>query len=132
MVEELKVGLIGETEEVVTKEKTAATVGSGKLEVYATPCMVALMEGAAVKALENKLPEDMDSVGTSLEVLHLAATPVGMKVKATANLINIDSKKLIFEVEAYDEVDKIGSGIHQRYLINSSHFLERCHTKRGD
>jgi predicted thioesterase len=132
MVEELKIGISGHQEDLVTKDKTAVTMGSGSLEVYATPSMIALMEGAAVNALENRLPAGTDSVGTGLEVLHLAATPLGMKVRATATLININGRKLAFEVEAFDEVDKIGSGIHQRYLIDGEKFMERCQGKKGE
>ncbi|MDW7673172.1 MAG: thioesterase family protein [Bacillota bacterium] len=129
MGDQLAVGIIGNKEELVTGEKTALAVGSGKLKVYATPCMVALMEGAAVAALEGKLEYQMDTVGTSLEILHMAATPVGMKVKAEAKLINIDGRKLTFEIEAFDDREKIGSGIHQRFMINGDKFLEKCLSK---
>lgn len=129
-LENLVIGIQGEKEEIVTAEKTALAMGSGKLAVYATPSMVALMEGAAVAALEDKLAAHMDTVGSRIEIMHLSATPLDMKVKAVASLIDIDGKKLTFEVEAFDEREKIGSGIHQRYIINPERFMERCTGKK--
>lgn len=128
-VKALTIGLVGEATTTVTQDKTALAVGSGKLAVYATPMMVALMEEAAVKALDGQLPAESDTVGIQLEILHLAATPIGMNVRGVAKLINIEDRKLTFEVEAFDQKEKIGSGIHQRYIINAQRFMAKCDEK---
>jgi len=128
--DELKVGLKATTETVVTKNNTAISMKSGDVEVFATPAMVALMEEAAVACVSSALPKDQTSVGTYLEVKHLAATPVGMKVKAEATLEQIDGKRLVFSVVAFDEKDKIGEGKHKRFIVSRSKFLEKVASKR--
>jgi len=114
---------------IVSEDDTAVKFGSGGVRVFATPMMVALMENAALNAVDPHLGEDSATVGLSLNVKHLAATPVGMKVTAVAELIGIEGKKLTFKVEAYDEQEKIGEGIHERYIIKLSKFLERAAQK---
>ncbi len=114
---------------IVSEDDTAVKFGSGGVRVFATPMMVALMENAALNAVDPHLGEDSATVGLSLNVKHLAATPVGMKVTAVAELISIEGKKLTFKVEAYDEQEKIGEGIHERYIIKLSKFLERAAQK---
>lgn len=108
----MSVGLKGRAETVVTQENTAAAVGSGLLPVFATPYMIALMEGAAVNAVQAQLEEDQGTVGTHLDISHDAATPIGMKVWAEAELTAVEGRKLIFSVTAYDEAGQIGQGTH--------------------
>ncbi|MDR2258980.1 MAG: thioesterase family protein, partial [Treponema sp.] len=110
----LKPGLRGEKTETVTENNTAESWGSGGLPVYATPSMIALMEGAAVDAADRLLPPGWSTVGTGLEVKHLAATPVGLEVRAAAELLEIDGRRLRFTVEAFDGAGKIGEGCHDR------------------
>ena len=97
----------------------------------ATPMMVGLMENASLSAVDGFLSEGYATVGTHLDVRHLAATPVGMKVYAQAELLEVDGKALTFKVEAFDEVEKIGEGIHRRYIISLEKFLERTSKKKG-
>ncbi|HOS70004.1 MAG TPA: thioesterase family protein [Bacillota bacterium] len=125
----LKIGMTAQAGKIVSEDDTAVKFGSGGVRVFATPMMVALMENAALNAVDPHLGEDSATVGLSLNVKHLAATPVGMKVTAVAELISIEGKKLTFKVEAYDEQEKIGEGIHERYIIKLSKFLERAAQK---
>jgi len=125
----LKTGMSAEIEKVVDDNDTAVKFGSGGVRVFATPMMVALMEKAALSAVDPYLEEGFATVGLSLNVRHIAATPVGMKVNAKAELIDIEGKKLTFRVEAFDEREKIGEGTHERYIINLSKFLERTQGK---
>lgn len=126
---EITVGLKGMVSALVEREDTALEVGSGSLLVYATPCMVALMEGAACEAIEAVLPEGKTSVGTELAISHLSATPVGMTVRAEAELIAVDGNALTFSVVAYDEAGKIGEGTHKRFIVNTDRFLEKTYAK---
>jgi predicted thioesterase len=126
---ELKAGMSAEAAKTVTEDDTAVKFGSGGVKVFATPMMIALMENAALNAVDPHLGEDFATVGLSLNVKHMAATPVGMKVTARAELISIEGKKLTFKVEAYDEQEKIGEGIHERYIITLSRFLEKAALK---
>ena len=115
--------------EAVTEDKTALSVGSGSLRVYATPAMLALIEKAACKALEGLLAEGETTVGTLLNVKHLAATPVGMQVSATAELIERDGRKFVFSVTASDECGVIGDGTHERFLVFSDKFTDKTYSK---
>lgn len=126
---ELKIGLKGRAENVVHERNTAKSMGSGSLEVFATPALVALMEAAAVNAL--KLESGESSVGTALEIKHLAATPIGLKVWAVAELVEVDRRRLVFEINAYDEVEKIGSGRHERFILQEEQFLRKANQKSG-
>lgn len=121
--------MTAEVERVVGEEDTAVSFGSGGVRVFATPMMVALMENAALYAVDPKLGEGLATVGLSLNVIHMAATPVGMKVLARAELVSIEGRKLNFRVEAFDEQEKIGEGTHERYIIELSKFLERTEKK---
>ncbi len=114
-----------ETVEVVTEDKTAKAVGSGDLEVYATPSMAALMEKAALECAAKTLEPGETTVGCELNIKHLAATPVGASVGAVARLKNRDGKLLRFEVEAYCGDTKIGEGEHLRAIVNAQRFMER-------
>lgn len=125
---ELQTGLKAEKKVKVSIGNTANSMGSGLLDVFATPSMIALMEGAAVQALQ---PYGVSSVGISINVKHLAATPLDMEVYAVAELIEIDRKRLVFKVEAFDEVEKIGSGLHERFIIDDENFLNKANSKRG-
>ncbi len=126
---EITVGLKGEAYAQVEREDTALEVGSGSLLVYATPCMVALMEGAACNALEKVLEEGMTTVGTAMNIEHISATPVGLEVHAEAIITAVEGKVITFDINAYDEAGPIGRGTHKRALVNSQKFLERCYGK---
>ena len=126
---EISVGLVAEVATLVEPEDTALSVGSGDLRVYATPCMVALMEGAACEALNGLLGNDQTTVGTQLSISHLSATPVGMEVTAKATVTAVEGKVITFSVEAFDEAGKIGEGTHQRVIVSSQRFLDKTYSK---
>lgn len=115
--------------ELVTDSNTALSVGSGSLKVYATPAMLALIEKASCAAIKDVLADGETSVGTLLNVKHLAATPVGMTVSATAELVERDGRKLVFDVKAYDECGLIGEGSHERFVVLSDRFTEKTYSK---
>ena len=127
----MSVGLKGRAETVVTQENTAAAVGRRLLPLFAPPYMIALMEGAAVNAVQAQLEEDQGTVGTHLDISHDAATPIGMKVWAEAELTAVEGRKLIFSVTAYDEAGQIGQGTHERFVITPSKFLDKTQAKLG-
>lgn len=126
---ELEVGLKGKVSSAVEREDTAQEVGSGSLLVYATPCMVALMEGAACEAIADAVPEGKTSVGIELSISHVSATPVGLEVYAEAELTAVDKNILTFKVAAYDEAGLIGEGTHKRAIVSSQKFLEKTYEK---
>ena len=126
---EITVGMKAEVFSFVEKEDTAKEVGSGSLLVYATPCMVALMEGAACEAIEEAMGDDKTSVGTELNIQHISATPVGMDVRAEAVVTAVDGKVITFELHAYDESGEIGHGTHKRVVVSSQKFLEKAYNK---
>ena len=126
---EITAGMKGKVSTTVEREDTAYEVGSGSLLVYATPCMVALMEGAACDAIAEALSEDTTTVGTELNISHLSATPVGMEVYAEAEVTEVDGKSITFKVTAYDEKGKIGEGTHRRYIVASQRFLDKTYSK---
>jgi predicted thioesterase len=126
---EIIVGMKGEVSTIVEREDTAAEVGSGSLLVYATPCMVALMEGAACEAIAECLGEDKTSVGTELNISHISATPVGLEVRAEAEVTAVEGKIITFAVTAYDEAGKIGEGTHKRCIVASQRFLDKTYSK---
>ncbi len=126
---EIVIGMKGEVSTLAEREDTALEVGSGSLLVYSTPCMVALMEGAACEALAPALSEDQTTVGISLDIAHLSATPVGMEVRAVAEVTNVEGKIITFTVTAYDEAGKIGEGTHKRCLVNVQKFLDKAYSK---
>ena len=125
----ITVGMKGEVSTLVEREDTAAEVGSGSLLVYATPCMVALMEGAACEAIAAALPEEKTSVGIALNISHLAATPVGMEVRAEAEVTEVEGNTITFQITAYDEAGKIGEGTHKRAIITAQRFLDKVYSK---
>ena len=126
---EITVGMKGEVSTLVEKEDTAEVVGSGSLLVYATPCMVALMEGAACEAIAEALTENQTTVGIALNIEHISATPVGLDVRAEATVTNLEGKVITFEVKAFDEAGEIGRGTHKRVIVNPQKFLERTYNK---
>ena len=126
---EITVGMKAEVFSFVEKEDTAKEVGSGSLLVYATPCMVALMEGAACEAIADCLPDTKTSVGTELNISHLSATPVGLEVRAEAEVTAVDGNTITFQVTAYDEAGKIGEGTHKRVIVSTQRFLDKVYDK---
>lgn len=126
---EITVGMKGEVSTLVEREDTAKEVGSGDLLVYATPCMVALMEGAACEAIADALPDTQTTVGTALNIEHLSATPVGLEVRAEAEVTAVEGKVITFCVTAFDEAGEIGKGTHKRVIVNSQKFLDKAYNK---
>jgi predicted thioesterase len=126
---EITVGMKGEVSTLAEREDTAQEVGSGSLLVYATPCMVALMEGAACEAIAEAMPDGKTSVGIALDITHIAATPVGMEVRAEAEVTQVDGNTVIFQVTAYDEAGKIGEGTHKRAIVTAQRFLDKVYAK---
>ena len=129
--DQLKPGLTGSTEILVGTRDMAPHVGSGKIKVLATPVMVSLMEEAALNAVEGLLPLGYQTVGTRLDISHTAATPVGMRVTAHAELTRIDGRRLTFRVSARDEKELIGEGTHERIVVNVARFDQRTQAKAG-
>ncbi len=114
---ELKIGIVGQEEQTVGINDTAAKYGSGLVEVFATPAMIALMEKTCLNSVADCIPEGHVTVGTKVDIVHTKSTPIGMKVFCTSKLIDIDRKRLVFEVVARNENDEIGKGIHERFII---------------
>ena len=122
---EITIGMTGAVSSLVEREDTALEVGSGALLVYATPCMVALMEGAACEAIAEAIPEEKTTVGIELNISHLAATPVGMDVRAEAAVTAVEGNIITFSITAYDESGKIGDGTHKRAIVTTQRFLDK-------
>jgi fluoroacetyl-CoA thioesterase len=125
----LTAGLEGRAELIVAEEHTAPRIGSGRVRVLATPVMINLMEAAALDAAENLIPAGYQSLGIRLDVRHIAATPVGMRVRATATLRSIEGRTLEFWVAAHDQKDLIGDGTHQRIIVDVARFDQRLQAK---
>jgi len=125
----VKAGLKGMAEIVVSEEHTAPRIGSGRVAVLATPVMINVMEAAALDAIEALLPPGHQSLGTRLDVGHYAATPVGMRLRATAEVIRIDGRNIEFRVEALDENERVGDGTHVRVVVNVERFDQRVQAK---
>lgn len=121
----MEAGIRNEKKVVVTEDLTASKVGSGLLPVYATPSMIALMENTCAESIQPYLSEGEGSVGVAVDIKHIAATPVGMTVRCESLLKEVNGKKLVFEVNAYDEKGLIGTGIHKRAIINNEAFMAR-------
>jgi len=122
---ELKLGMTGEAITTVVHENTAAAVGAGGVEVFGTPMLVALMENASWRTVATALDAGYVTVGTHVNISHLGATPLGQQVRATAELIEIDGRRLVFRVEAYDERQKVGEGQHERAIVQLERFLSK-------
>ncbi|MDR2803022.1 MAG: thioesterase family protein [Treponema sp.] len=127
---ELKPGIKAEARELVSKTNTASIWGSGGLDVYATPAMIALMEKASVLAAAPFLPDGYSTVGTNLNVKHIASSPIGAKIRAEAVLTAVDNRKLLYEVRAWDDKDLIGEGSHERFIIDNKKFMEKTNAKQ--
>ena len=125
----LKIGMVGTATVTVNEDNTAKKVGSGLLPVFSTPSMIALLEMAACNCVSASLEEGNSSVGTLINVKHLAATPIGMTVTATATLTEIDGRRLVFDISVSDESTLIGSGTHERFIVLSEKFLEKTNAK---
>jgi fluoroacetyl-CoA thioesterase len=128
-MDELAPGLIGEATTVVTETDTAGHWGSGLVPVFGTPALVGLIEGAAVQALAGHLPPGRTSVGGRIDVHHLAPTPVGMHVRAHAELLEVEGRRLVFHVEAWDEVEQIGRATHERFIVDEERFVAQAKAK---
>ena len=125
-------GLTGEFEQVVTPELTADALGNKGVQVFATPFVINLMELTCNAVMKPELPAGFASVGTMVEMKHLAATPVGMKVRAKATILETDGKRCLFEITVWDETEKIAEGRHERFVVpNLEKFLSRAMSKRG-
>lgn len=127
----LKPGMVYEKTETVSEKNIASTYQSGLVDVYATPAMVALMENVSLNCVDPYLPDGWLTVGTSLDVKHFAATPLGMTVRAKAELLLVEGRNLTFKVEVYDEKEKIGEGTHGRFIINRDRFMARVAEKKN-
>lgn len=125
------VGLKSRAETLVNGSNTANAVGSGLVPVFATPCMIALMENASVRAIQPRLEEGESTVGTRMDISHDAPTPVGMKVWAEARVTAVDGRKITLDVAAYDEKGIIGQGTHERFIIRPDKFLAKANAKLG-
>ena len=125
----LEPGLTAGVGMTVSEAETAVHMGSGNIAVYATPALVALMENSAVRALEGHLPPGQTTVGGHIDVRHLAATPIGMRVNAQAELVEVQGRKLSFRIQAWDEVEQIGEASHTRFIVDESSFMERVREK---
>jgi predicted thioesterase len=129
MLDKIQIGLSSIIETVTMPKDSAINYNSGELDIFATPAMIALMECTAKNAVDLHLPMSCTTVGTRLDVKHMAATPIGMKVKFTAELIKVEDRRLVFKIEAYDEVEKIGEGIHERYIVEKDKFMNKINNK---
>ena len=131
MENNLKIGMNNVVEAQSTEDTTALNMKSGSLKVLATPAMMCLMEQAAAELVEKNLPDDMTSVGISINVAHKAPTPIGLTVKAEAIITNIDGRKINFDVKASDGIDEIGSGTHERFIVNKEKFQTKADLKNS-
>ena len=127
----METGIKGREEIVVTEEITASAMGSGSIEVYGTPAMILLIEETAKKSVAEALEDDFGTVGTELNIKHLAATPVGMKVWCETELMEVDGRRLLFNATVYDECGKIGEGTHERFIVDNIKFQEKANNKLG-
>jgi len=125
----VELGIKGHQEVTVTENNIAANVGSGKVRVFSTPMMIALMEKAACLSIEPALEDGFSSVGTKINVSHISATPIGMKVWADTEVIEIDRRRVTFGVKAYDERGLIGEGTHDRFIIDVDKFITKTSEK---
>ena len=129
MAQEIKTGLFREACTAVTAANTARAMSSGCLEVFATPAMCCLMEQAASELMDSLLEEGSTSVGTALNVAHTAATPVGMQVRAVAEITGVEGRRISFKVTAFDEAGEIGSGTHERFIVFKEKFQQKADSK---
>lgn len=126
----MNIGVKGHKEQTVTPDLTAARIGSGLVEVFATPMMIALIEQTCLESVLPYLEEGQGTVGTLVNVTHSAATPVGMRVWCDSELVEVDRRRLVFSVKAYDECGLIGEGSHERFIIDTAKFQAKIDAKR--
>jgi predicted thioesterase len=129
MTEQLRPGLVGEARTMVDRGNLASSYAADAVDLYATPAMIGLMESAAINAVDPLLPSGSVSVGTRLDVKHLAATPPGLEVRARAELLEVDGRRLVFRVEAFDPAEKIGEGTHERSVVERDRLVARATAK---
>ena len=129
MTYENLIGLTNTAEDIVTEKNIACALGSGSLKVFAKPAMIRLMENAAAELAEKNLPQELTSVGISLDIKHIAPTPVGLKVRAEVKIVSVDGRKITFEVAAFDEREEIGRGFHERFIVGREKFQNKADTK---
>ncbi len=127
----MKTGIKGHAELTVSEKYSAKAMGSGELDVFATPAMIALIEKTAWQSVAPKLGPGQGTVGTKLDVSHISATPLGMKVSCDTELVEIDGRRLVFRAEVYDEAGKIGEGTHERFIVDNEKFQSRTDAKQG-
>ena len=127
----LEKGITGNQKVIVDNTNTAEVYGSGDLPVFATPAMIGLMEFTASKSVAEHLEKGQSTVGTIVNVKHLAATPVGMEVYCESELVDIDRRRLVFNVKAYDECGLIGEGVHERFIIDVEKFMGKTNSKKA-
>ena len=127
----MQIGIKNQIERTVTEELTARHIGSGELAVYATPAMIALIEETAWRSVTPELADGEGTVGTKVDVAHIAATPVGMKVRCETELVEIDRRRLVFAVTVFDEAGKIGEGKHERFIVNNAKFQGKADAKKN-
>ncbi len=126
----VEIGIKGRLEETVTPEMSAARVGSGLVDVLATPMMISLVEKTCNESVLPYLDEGQGTVGTLVNVAHSAATPIGMRVWCESELVEVDRRRLVFKVKAFDECGPIGEGTHERFIIDTAKFIEKVRTKK--
>lgn len=125
----IEIGIKGHKEQTVTQEMSAAQVGSGLVDVFATPMLVALVEQTCYESVLPHLDEGQGTVGTLVNVSHVSATPIGMRVWCDSELTEVDRRRLVFSVKAYDEAGLIGEGTHERFVIDTAKFMEKLNGK---
>lgn len=126
----LEIGIKGKLTETVTEDKTAGALGSGILRVYATPAMIALMEHTCLLSVAPELEDGMTTVGTSLDIKHTAPSVVGSVITCESELVGIDRRRLVFRVTAHDEAGEIGSGTHERFIVDCDKFFDKAEIRR--
>ena len=126
----LEVGIKGKKEITVTEDLSAKKVGSGLLDVFATPSMIALVEKTAWESVSGELEDGQGTVGTKVDIAHIAATPIGMKVICETELTEIDRRRLVFKIDVYDEAGKIAEGTHERFIVDNEKFQAKANGKK--
>ena len=126
----LSTGIKGKIEKLVTADMTARSVGSGELDVLATPVLICMVEEAAWKSVSGELDEGQGTVGTFMNIKHLAATPVGMTVRCETELTEIDRRRLVFSINAYDEKEQVAEGICERFIVDNDRFTKKAMSKK--
>ena len=125
----VEIGTSGRKTVKVTAQNTALALGSGTLEVFATPAMIALIEATASESVASQLDEGSSTVGTHLDVAHSAATPIGMEVTCETELVEVDRRRLVFSVKVYDSAGEVGSGTHERFVVDNAKFMSKAQAK---